>query len=371
MIFVGQDLHVRNSMLYATDQQGRLLARGRYPNTERAMTTFWEDVLEAVGGRVQPIRVALEATTNARAGRSLMLRTAEGLGLPVTADVVDPRKIRLIAESVTKTDLLDAQVLNELVRSNLRLPVCHMPDDDEFALREHLRARSDLVRLRTMLKNRVHAVLHRRGILRPRDGLFTRAGRGFLEQLDLDEAGRMIVNRFLGLIDQINQVIDQSVASLRAVQRRPRWARPAALLQTIPGVGLITALTILAELGDRSRFRSRAAVANYAGLAPRVRSSDSKCHLGHISRRGSAHLRLVLAEAAWVAVRKVPAYEAIYERIRARRGKSVAIVAVARRILEDAWTMLKRSEPFRFVPPVARPEGTTRVDDFVAPSVAG
>jgi transposase len=371
MIFVGQDLHVRNSMLYATDEEGRVLVRCRCSNTGGAMTQFWEDLLGEGGGEVQPIRVVLEATTNARAARRLVVQTAESLGLPITAHVVDPRKIRLIAESVTKTDLLDAQVLNELARSNLRLPICYMPDDQEFALREHLRARSDLVRIRTMLKNRVHAALHRRGILTPRDGLFTQAGRTFLEQLDLDEAGRSTMNRFLALIERINEQIQQSVASLKEVQRQLHWAQPAALLETIPGVGLITALTILAELGDRSRFRSRAAVANYAGLVPRVRSSDSKCHLGHISRRGSGHLRLVLAEAAGVAIKRVPAYEAIYERIRARRGKSVAIVAVARRILEDAWTMLQRSEPFRFVPPALKPEGTTRVDDFVAPSVAG
>lgn len=371
MIVVGQDLHVRNSMLYATDEHGEVFVKGRYANRVEDMTAFWEHLLRAVGGEVQPIRVVLEATTNSRAGRQLMIDSAAEFGLPITVDVVNPRKVRLIAESVCKTDLLDAQVLNELGRANLRLPVCYVPDDEEFALREHLRARSDLVRMRTMLKNRIHATLHRRGILKPKDGLFGKAGRTFLDQLGLDEAGREIVKRFLTLIDQINENIEASTASLRSVQRRDRWRRDAALLQTIPGMGMITALTILAELGDISRFRSRSAVSNYAGLTPRERSSDGKRQLGHISRRGSVHLRHVLGEAAWVAIRKVPAYAALYERVAARRGKCIAIVAVARRMLEDGWVMLKRSEPFRYVPPASTPEGTTRVDEYVAPSVAG
>lgn len=371
MIVVGQDLHVRNSMLFATDEDGKLLDRRRCPNRPEDMVAFWERVLTAAGGELQPVRVVLEATTNTRAGRQLMIDSAAKLGLPISAEVVNPRKIRLIAESVCKTDLLDAQVLNELGRANLRLPVCYMPDDEEFALREHLRARSDLVRLRTMVKNRVHALLHRRGILTPQDGLFSKAGRAFLEQVEGDEAGREILQRFLALMGQINEAIDASTASLRAVQRRERWRHNAALLQTMPGMGLITALTILAELGDLARFRSRAAVSNYAGLTPRVRSSDDRRRLGHISRRGSAHLRHMLVEAAWVAIRRVPAYAALFERVAARRGKCVAIVAVARRMLENAWVMLKRSEPFRYVPPVRGPEGTTRVDEWVVPSVAG
>jgi len=357
-------------MLYATDQAGQLLMRCRCSNRELEMAAFWEALLQAAGGEVQPVRVVLEATTNARAGQRLIERTGQAAGLSVRADVVDPRKIRLIAESVTKTDLLDAKVLCELARSNFRLPTCYMPDDEEFALREHLRARSDLVRLRTMLKNRVHAVLHRRGILTPQDGLFSRNGQAFLQGLALDAEGRAILERFGRLIEQVNTALAESEKDLRTLQRHARWACPAARLQSIPGVGLITALTILAELGDLSRFRSRAAVAHYAGLTPRVRLSDGKGHLGRTTRRGSAHLRQMLCEAAWVSIRKVPCYEALFNRVAARRGKSTAIVAVARRLLEDAFVILKRNVPFRFVSPPNAAD-TTCVDRKVAPSVAG
>ena len=350
MIFVGMDVHVRNSFLHATDSAGRVLCRGRRGNTPDELSAFWSAVLKRNAGELEPARVVLEATTNSRPIRQMMMHAAESLGLAVTVDVVDPRKMRVIAESVAKTDALDARVLNELSRANLRLPSCYMPDDEEFALREHLRARTDLVRMRTMLKNRVHAVLHRRGILVPQGGLFTKDGRRFLEQIELDQAGRTIVTHLIETIDQFTQMTDESNGALKALQRRPRWARPAAILQTMPGIGLITALTILAELGDLKRFKSRAAVANYAGLVPIVRSSNTKHYSGGITHRGPQHLRGVLAEAAWVAIRRVPVYQALFERVGGRRGKQVAIVAVARRMLEDGIRMLWKQEPFRFVP---------------------
>ena len=273
----------------------------------------------------------------------------EAAWIDLTAEVLHARKIRIIAQSVRKCDRLDAKVLGELARSNLKLPVCYMPDDEEFALREHLRARSDLVRMRTMLKNRVHAVLHRRGILAPTADMFTKTGRAFLAQLDLDEAGRTILDRYLESMDQMHRAVDESTVSLKELMRRPRWSKAAALLMTMPGIGLITALTILAELGNLKRFRSRAAVANDAGLVPVVRDSNQKHYSGGISHRGSTHLRAVLGEAAWMAVPRVPVYRHLFDRVEQKKNKATAIIAVARRMLEDAFTLLIRDEAFRYV----------------------
>lgn len=310
-----------------------------------------------------------------------MRQYGHGAGIDLTAEVLDPRKLRVIAESVCKCDRLDAQVLNELARSNLKLPVCYVPDDEEFALREHLRARAELVRMRTMLKNRVHAALHRRGILAPTTGLLRISGRTFLSQLDLDEPGRTIIDRYLRTVDQVDEAINGSTASLKELMRRPHWAKPAALLRTMPGIGLITALTILAELGDLTRFRSRAVVANYSGLVPVRRDNNEKHYSGGISRRGSSHLRAMLTEAAWMAVPRVPAYCHMFDRIAQKKNKPAAIVAVARRTLEDAFTMLRKNEAFRFasVPGLAAlneigtvsPASASPRDRKVASSVAG
>lgn len=350
MIHVGVDVHIRNSVLNAKDEDGQVLARGRSGNTMLELSGFFAPLERRSKTTGEPIRVVMESTGNSRAIQRLLTDYGREVGIDLTADVLHARKLRVIAESVNKCDRVDADILTELSRSNLELPTCYMPDDEEFALREHLRARTDLVRIRTMVKNRVHAILHRRGILTPTTDFFGRRGGTFLDQLNLDQAGRITMDRFRALIDQLDESIKQSTACLRTVMHEPRWSKPAALLQTMPGIGLITSLMILAELGDISRFRSRAAVANYAGLVPRHRDSNDKRWSGHITRRGSAHLRGVLIEAAWMAAPRVPAYQALFDRVALKKNKKTAVVAVARRMLEDAWMLLIKDEAFRYVP---------------------
>jgi transposase len=344
-LFVGMDVHVRNSFLWISNADGRLVKRGRVGNTLGELAEFLGPLEH------RPMRVVLESTTNTRAVCRLLQQYARESGTPLTAEPMHARKLRVIAESVSKCDKLDGAVLSELARSNLKLPACYLPDDEVFALREHLRARADLVAMRTMLKNRLHALLHRRGLpAPPKLDVFAKAGRAWLKELSLDEAGREILDRQLVTIEQLSEVVEASTASLTRLARGQRWCKPAALLRTMPGVGLITALTILAELGDLGRFRSRAAVSNFAGLVPVMRDSDTKHFSGGITHRGPAALRAALVEAAWVAVPRVPQYAALFDRVSGRKGKQVAIVAVARRMLEDAWVMLKRDEVFRMAP---------------------
>jgi transposase len=345
MRVVGMDVHVRNSFLCVTDLDGQPLGRRRVGNSLEEISRF----LGSLPGGDQPLRVVLESTTNSRAIQRMMFEYGKGAGVEVAAQVLDARKLRVIAESVSKCDKLDAAVLNELARSNLRLPACYVPDDDMFALREHLRSRSDLVKMRTMLKNRIHSILHRRGILNPLKDLFTKAGRQWLGEMKLDDAGRLILDGYLSTMDQLGETIAESTVALTRLSRSRRWFKQVALLKTMPGIGPITSLTILAELGDFNRFKSRASVSNYAGIVPVVRSSNEKSFSGHITHRGPAHLRAVLVEAAWTAVGRVPQYSLLYNRVAAKKAKQIAIVAVARRILEDAWTMLKNDEVFRLM----------------------
>jgi transposase len=301
---------------------------------------------------------------------------AKAAQVDLTPAVLDARKLRVIAESVSKCDKLDAAVLAELARSQLKLPACYVPDEEVFALREHLRARSDLVRIRTMLKNRVHSVLHRRGVMQSGD-LFTRDGRKQLGELALDQAGRSILDRYLSQLDSIDDAVADSTKQLRELSRNQRWCKPLALLSTMPGVGLITGLSILAELGDIHRFRSRASVSNWAGLVPVIRDSNNKHFAGHITRRGSAHLRGTLTEAAWQAIRRSRRYGSLFERISASKSKAIAIIAVARRMLEDAWMMLKKDEVFRDGEQSDSPVQTATIasakqaDATVAPNAAG
>src|SRR5947208_122344 len=223
MISIGVDVHVRNSYFHAKAPDGRRLARGRCGNSPEEVERLLRPVAAAARADGLPVRAVLESTTNARAVALLLRRYGQGQGLDLTVEVLDARQVRVIAESVCKCDQLDAAVLCDLAGSNLKLPACYVPDDEVFALREHLRARADLVKLRTMLKNRVQALLHRRGVLRPAQlDLFGKAGRQYLAELALDEAGRAIADRFLKGLDEVEALVADSTRALRELAGRPR-----------------------------------------------------------------------------------------------------------------------------------------------------
>ncbi|MFQ5412086.1 MAG: transposase [Phycisphaerae bacterium] len=134
--------------LHGTDAVGQVIRRGRCPNVFSALAEWFAPLERRAKASGEEIRVVLEGTTHSRAMRQLLVRYAEEAELEMSVDVLHARKLRIITESVAKCDALDAAVLNQLARSNLTLPTCYMPDDEVFALREHLRARSDLVRMR-------------------------------------------------------------------------------------------------------------------------------------------------------------------------------------------------------------------------------
>ena len=239
------------------------------------------------------------------------------------------------------------------------LPRAWLPDEQVEDLRELTRHRLALVRLRTRAKNQVNGVLVRRGILRPFGNIFGKLGRRWLTEVTLDGVMRLEVDQWLSLIDEYDQkieVIEQRLYGDYA--RRARWRGDVTLLMTMPGWGKLTALTILAELGDYRRFGRRSSVSGFAGLVPSSKRSDKSCRYGKITKRGSTALRSILVEVSINAVRRVPRYGALYARLKAAKSGNVGKVAVARQMLEDGWTMLIKQEPFRFEPKQA--ESLTR-----------
>jgi transposase len=123
----------------------------------------------------------------------------------------------------------------------------------------------------------------------------------------------------------------------------PGPAPRVKVLTQLPGVGPFTALVILAEIGDITRFPTARKLASWAGLTPTVRGSDRVAHYGHISKQGSVWLRQVLCEAAQTA-RRSPQFAAGYQAIAARRGKKIATTAVARKLLTRTWHLLTDAE---------------------------
>jgi transposase len=253
--------------------------------------------------------------------------------------------VQAIASARLKNDKVDAEILAQLLRADL-LPEAWIAPLAVRQLRALLRHRVGLVRLRTLLRNRIHAVLADHGHGRPA-GCWSGPGREWHASLELPAASREVVDDDLALIDALECVIDRLDWE---VHQRARGDPRVKVLTQLPGVGPFTALVILAEIGDITRFPTARKLASWAGLTPTVRGSDRVAHYGHIFKQGSVWLRWVLCEAAQTAKRS-PQFAAGYQAIARRRGKKIATTAVARKLLTRAWHLLTDAE--LAVPPPA------------------
>jgi transposase len=262
--------------------------------------------------------------------------------------VSNPMRTRAIASAKVKTDKIDARVLAQLGAADF-LPAVWAPDEATRALRRRIAHRSSLVRQRTRLRNQVHAVLARNLIAAPFTDVFGRGGRRWLAEVPLPAHEREQVDSNLRLHDALDveielverQLAEQALA--RADVRR---------LMTIPGVGAITALALVAVIGDATRFPGPRQLVGYLGLDPRVRQSGEKAaRHGHISRAGQAHARGLLIEAAHTAIRTPGPLRAFHARLAARRGKQIALCATARKLAALAWHLLSKDEDYRYGAP--------------------
>lgn len=325
MHYVGFDIHKRYTFYTQMDEAGRIQRQGRLPNSREALGTFFADVGE-------PARVVMEASINWYHLYDLL----ETLDIPVT--LAHPSRTRAIAEAKVKTDKVDSATLAHLLRADL-VPAAYIPPREIRDLRELLRYRGALVRLQTMVKNRIHALLLKHGYQAPVQDVFGIRGRQWLTTLPLRPVYQQALQGFLAVLDTLQ---DQIRATTTAIDREARTTPQAQLLCTLPGIGYYTALLLLAEIGDVSRFPSPKHLVSYAGLAPTVHASGGRVRTGHISKQGSPWLRWGLIEAALHACRHAP-YQARYERLKTRRGFRIARVAVARELLTTVYWMLRHA----------------------------
>jgi transposase len=285
-------------------------------------------------GRPEGTHVALEATY----GWEWLAELLEDAGFDV--HLAHPLRTRAIAAARVKTDAVDARTLAHLLRTGL-LPEAYIAPPELRDLRDLLRHRATLVHVRTSIKNRVHALLARQGILPEHSDLFGTAGREYLTTLQLPDGPRRRLNSLLSLIGDFDREIN---ATTSEIDQRAKADARVKLLCQIRGIGRYTAMLIIAEVGEVKRFPTAKHLCQWAGLTPTVRSSDGKARLGHISRQGSTILRWALCEAAQHAPTGGGPLRALYERIAKRRGSKIARVAVARQILTLCYYGLRDGE---------------------------
>ena len=331
----GLDVH-RDFAQVAICQAGQVTQAGAFATTP-------EGVREFAAGLGPADEVALEATGNTWAMVTVLASRA---GRVVVAN---PGKTRAIAEAKVKTDKVDAAILAQLLAADY-LPAVWQPDAAIGALRRQVLRRAHIVRQRTRLKNQVHAILHRNLVPRcPAADLFGIKGRSWLTAQQLPPDERAAADALLRQLD----FHASELALIDADLGRVALARPEVLrLMTIPGVDATVALSIVAAVGDFTRFRTPQRLISYLGLNPRVRQSGGQpASHGRITKAGPAHARGMLVEAAWSASKAPGPLRAFYQRVRARRGMQIAVVATARKLAVLCWHLIIKGEDYAFALP--------------------
>src|SRR6516162_3146059 len=320
-VYVGIDVHRKRSQVAVVTGDGQVQLNKNVVNGS-------EPMLRLIGDLPAGTPVAFEAAF----GWGWLAELLEDYGFE--AHLVHPLRCKAIASARLKNDKVDAAILAQLLRADL-LPEAWIAPPEVRQLRALLRHRAQLVRLRTLLRNRIHAIVADHGYDRP-SGCWTGPGRAWLASLELPAVSRQVIDDDLAVIDALEPTIGRLDWQ---VHQRARTDPRVKILTQLPGVGPFTALVILAEIGDIGRFGSARKLAAWAGLTPTVRGSDRTIRHGHISKQGSAWVRWVLCEAAQKAKRS-PQFAARYQSIAKRRGTKIATTAIARKLLTRAYHLL-------------------------------
>ncbi|MGH9381510.1 MAG: IS110 family transposase [Thermoanaerobaculia bacterium] len=331
---IAMDIHI-DFCEVAIAEGGEVRSAGRIKTTPKELEIFAQSL-------APDDRVALEVTGNAWAiKRIIEPHVAEVI-------VVSPTDTG-IRGARAKTDRLDARTLAKLLAAG-ELESVWMPDRETQVMRRRLGRRSQLVKARTRAKNEVHATLMRCLVGRaPFSDLFGKRGRQWLRELALPAEERESVDAALRQIEFLDSEIE---AVERLIAAEALKSAEIKRLMTVPGVNVICAATFMAQVGEIGRFASPRKLTGYLGLDPRVSQSGSApATHGRISKQGSVSARHALVEASWSAVRQPGPMHAFYRRIRARRGHSVAIVAVARKLACLFWCLLAREEDYAYQQP--------------------
>jgi len=261
--------------------------------------------------------------------------------------VVHPPHVALITRSQVMNDKIAASILARLLAKGLLVGIWVPPQPVRDA-RMLIAQRSKMTRLATQSKNRLHAILHSRHILPPEGSPFLPERQGWWLALALGATERVRIECDLDTLAFAQKQIvrlDQAIHHLAAEDQR------TPLLTQLPGVGILTATTILAAIGEIGRFPSDKKLVGYAGLGGRLHESGMSSRKGSITKAGRRDLRSAMVEAAQTAANTHPHWKAELARLQPRLGRNKAIVAIARKLLVAVWHILTKQQADRFAQP--------------------
>src|SRR6185369_12591528 len=340
MIIIGCDFHPSWQQIASLDTETGEIEERKLMHATGEARQFYKGLSGAV-------RVGLEAMGNSHWFVDMLAEMGHEVWIG------DAARIRASQVRKQKTDRRDAaHILELLVKDSF--PRIWTPSREERDQRQLLIHRYKLVTLRTRVKNELQHLALNQGMQKGRS-LWSKSGQKQLLDLPLEFWAGTRRKNLLELLKQMDQhmvVLDQAVKKVAEENEKAR------LLMTQPGVGPITALAYVLTLGDVARFRRGKQVASYLGLIPREYSSGGKQHLGGISKQGNRFMRMLLVEAAQIAVRFDPGFRQEYLHRCHHKPKAVAKVAAARKLAIRLFWMLRTHTPY---PEVVRIESSSRV----------
>jgi transposase len=253
--------------------------------------------------------------------------------------IAHPLLIKLMSAARVKTDTRDTLHLARLLAAGL-IPEVWVPPAPVRELRVLVAHRQRLVRQRTQACNRLHRVLHAHHIMPPPGRLGGVGQQDWWEHLALPSVERLRIQQDLTILQTVEQLIGVVDAEVTRLSMQEPWKEFFSFLMQLPGFAVVTSMTLLAAIGDITRFPTAQKLVGYSGVGASVHASGQTHHTGPITKQGRRELRTVLVEAAWSAVEHHPDWKAEFERLAPSLGKGKAIVAIARKLLVVVWHVL-------------------------------
>jgi transposase len=333
--YVGVDYHRKYSYMTVMNEGGKVIQEGKVDNNREAVNEFLTRA--HCNGNSSAV---LEATRN----WTVMHDWLEDLVDEV--HLAHPLKVKAIAEAKIKTDKIDARVLAHLLRTDL-LPEAYVASPEAREVRSVLRQRMFLVRLRTMVKNRVAGLLDRYPEIsaqRPCDHTFGVKGMAWLKEILIKPVDRQMLDEDIRLLEELDQHLAQSE---ELVEKLAQDDERVKLLKTIPGIGKFFSLLIAYEIDDIQRFAHEKKFFSYVGIIPSTYSSGGRTFHGRLIKQGNKYLRWALIEAIWPAIQKDRGLREYYEKMKEKKGPNPAKVATARRLATIVYRVLSQKREYR------------------------
>lgn len=280
--------------------------------------------------------VAVESTGNT----GYFVREIEGQVKRIR--IVNPMQFKVIANSVKKTDKIDALTIATFLSKDL-IPEVRMRTKEESQTSSLIGTRDKLVKLRTSLKNKIHNILNANGVMSKSEMFSSEKGLERVLKLPLEESYRFEIELLVGEIRHLNASIEKISEEIKA---RGQQLPGHKNLTSIKGISDTGATIFLNTIGNIHDFKDEKALASYFGIVPRVYLSNETVRHGRITKRGNKIARTALVQSTLSAIRYSPYLRAFYDRLKAKKGAGKAIIATSRKMLGIIYNTLKNDWVF-------------------------